>query len=138
MPQPSILDIKYPEPQCQQVRGGLFPLYELTSDYHYEFRFRGLPVVTVVPAGFRYSATFGSFLFWRKDIHKSAHTLFHDWGYTHRGKVTLTCGINADLTKKNVDRLFLQGIRRDLNVQNWRANVASGAFKTLGYILWLT
>lgn len=128
----------YREPNNRQVRGGLFPSYELTTDYDYRFRHLETEVVCRIPKGFRYSATFGSFLFWRKDIHRSAHTLFHDWGYQERGKIVLTCGIVAELTKEDHDNLFLEGIRRDTNVQNWRAAIASGAFKTLGHIVWRT
>lgn len=131
--------------QLTKVRGGLFPKYRLEEDYTFSFQCGQRTASFIIPAGFEYDgASFGSFLFWRKSIHESPYTLAHDWIYHKKGSVKARYhdikgrpnGWPFDLKKKDADRIFLEGIRRDVNVQNWRAAIASGAFKTIGRFFW--
>lgn len=123
-----------------KLRGGLFPKYRLDKDYRFEFQYDHRRAYFWIPAGFEYDgATFGSFLFWRKSLHESKHTLAHDWLYVNLGDVHaryLNHTRVGVLKKEFIDDLFLQAIRREINVQNWRSKIASGAFKTIGWFLW--
>ncbi len=133
--------------QLTKLRGGLFPRYRLDEDYEYNFRFNGNPARFTIPAGYIWDgASFGSFLFWRKSMHTSPHTLAHDWTYDMRGHVKAflvdksgkPSAASFSLTKKDADDNFLQGARRDENIQNWRTYVASGVFKTIAHLYWNT
>lgn len=135
------------QPKLHKIRGGLFPKYRLEEEYKYKFLHNGHISAFTVPKGFEYDgASFGSFLFWRKDMHDSPHTLVHDWGYGVKGNVEAhylhngehETGFKFSLTKKEVDDLFLQGARRDENIQNWRTYIASGVFKTIAWLYWIT
>ena len=132
-------------PKLSIVRGGLFPRFLLLETYRYHFRHKGRKACMDIHAGFRYDgATMGSFLFRRKSIHESAHTLAHDYGYECLGDVvaryTDSLGrpnsAGFSLTRKEIDDMFLQGIRREVNVQDWRSKIASGAIKSVGWFLW--
>lgn len=124
-----------------QLRGGLFPRYKLFCDYDYKFQHQGHLCVFTIPAGFEYDgATMGSFLFWRKSIHTSPHTAAHDYGYYKLGKISARQVGQDDvfsLKKSDIDRMFLEGIRQEVNVQDWRAAIASGVIKTIGWVPWL-
>ena len=124
-----------------KLRGGLFPKYRLDENYRFEFQYGHKRAYFTIPAGFEYDgATYGSFLFWRKSLHETDFTLAHDWLYTNLGKVDARFlnhfEICKNITKKKADDIWLQGARRITNVQNWRAAIASGAFKTIGWLLW--
>lgn len=131
--------------QLTKLRGGLFPKYRLDEDYKFTFQRGHRRVSFIIPKGFEYDgATMGSFLFWRKSVHESPYTVAHDWIYHKKGKVSARYhdilgrpnGWPFSLTKEDADRIFLEGIRRDVNVQNWRSVIASAAFKTIGKIYW--
>lgn len=124
-----------------KLRGGLFPKYRLDKDYHFEFQYGAHRAYFVIPAGFEYDgATFGSFLFWRKSLHETDFTLAHDWLYINLGKVNARYlnhfEIGKAICKQKADDIWLQGARRDANAQDWRVVIASGAFKTIGWLLW--
>lgn len=133
--------------QLTKLKGGLFPKYRLDEEVRFTFQHKGKPASFMIPAGFEYDgASFGSFLFWRKSVHESQYTIAHDWIYHKQGEVSARYhdtlgrpnGWPFNLTKKDADRIFLEGIRRDENVQNWRSVIASAAFKTIGHIFWET
>lgn len=124
-----------------KLRGGLFPKYRLDKDYRYEFQYGAIRAYYDIPAGFEYDgATFGSFLFTRKSAHELKDTLAHDWAYKKLGEVEAravkTNKLIGDITQKRADDNFLQSIRREVNIQDWRTKIASGAFKTIGWLMW--
>ena len=124
-----------------QLRGGLFPKYRLDEDYRFEYQHGQRRAYFTIPAGFVYDgATFGSFLFWRKSLHETDFTLAHDWIYVNLGKVNPRFlnhfEVGKDITKDQADDIWLQAARRVSNVQDWRTKIASGAFKTIGWLLW--
>lgn len=136
-------------PNLTKLRGGLFPRFILNKNYIFWFYdTEGSVSHFTIPAGFEIDgATFGSFLFWRKSLHESAYTLAHDWIYKTSGdvKAVRVSDYRADikqfnstfsLTKTEGDDIFIQGARRQHNIQNWRAALASGILKTLGHIPW--
>ena len=124
-----------------KLRGGLFPKYRLDADYYFQFQWGVRRAYFVIPAGFEYDgATYGSFLFWRKSLHETDFTLAHDWLYANLGKVDVKylnhTPVGKNITKEKADDIWLQAARRDVNVQDWRTKIASGAFKTIGWLLW--
>ena len=125
----------------KKLRGGLFPKYRLEEDYKFEFRHEGKHAYFVIPKGFEYDgATLGSFLFWRRSLHEEPFTLAHDWIYANKGKVGARWMNNnpaGKISKAVADDIFLQGARRDTNVQGWRDKIASGVFKTVAWIYWV-
>ena len=123
-----------------KLKGGLFPKYRLDKDYKFVMRYLNTEIYFTIPAGFEYDgATFGSFLFWRKPMHETAETLAHDWVYENLGHVDaryLNHAKMGKVTQEQADDMYLQALRRKYNVQGWRDRIASGAFKTIGWLLW--
>lgn len=122
------------------IRDGLFPKYRLKEDFEFVFELPPYRYFTI-PAGFEYDgATMGSFLFWRKSLHKTPETLAHDYLYVKLGDVNARHIYGnypaKPFTKKEIDDMFLRAARRTVNVQDWRAAIASGVFKTIGSIMW--
>lgn len=131
--------------QLTKLRGGLFPKYRLDEELDFIFTHKGRQASFTIEKGFEYDgATMGSFLFWRKPVHEAIYTIAHDWIYLNKGAVGARYldtlgrpnGWPFELEKQGADKIFLEGIRRDINVQNWRSIVASAAFKTIGWIYW--
>lgn len=132
-------------PDLIAIKGGLFPKYRLKKAYRYYFYYKEKTAAFDVPKDFEYDgASFGSFLFWRKSMHKSPHTLAHDWLYSRKGNVSAHVidsegrrkGKPFNLVKKEADTIWLEGARRDENIQNWRTYIASALFKTAGHLYW--
>lgn len=131
--------------QLTQLRGGLFPRYKLLNNYAYKFAHNGHLCEFVIPEGFEYDgATMGSFLFWRKSLHTSPHTIAHDWGYSKLGKVEarylhggeVDTWSTFNLSRNDLDNIFLSGIKQQVNVQSWRSFIARGGIEIFGAILW--
>lgn len=129
-----------PTPKLEIIREGIFPKYKLLEDYKFQYRRNGRDEYFIIPAGFVYDgATFGSFLFWRKSLHKTPETLAHDYLYIMLGDVSPKYMNHApaeNVSKRQADKIFMNGARRITNVQGWRAAIASGAIKTVGTFLW--
>lgn len=133
------------EIKLRQIKGGLFPKYELLEPFRYEFYHGDEIAFFVIPKGFQYDgATMGSFLFWRKSAHTATHTAAHDWGYTVLGKVKARYDEDDeynfhrtfDLTRYELDYLFERGLAKDLNVQSWRRYIAWAAIRSVGGLFW--
>lgn len=131
--------------QLTKLKGGISPKYRLEEDYDFVFEHKGKMAEFTIPSGFEYDgATGGSLLFTRRSMHEHPVTLAHDWGYYKVGKVGARYqdllgrpnGHSFDLSKKFLDDIFLQALRRDVNVQSWRDRIASGAFKTIAHLFW--
>jgi hypothetical protein len=133
-----MLSMLHIQPSLEQIRGGLFPKYKLLENYTYWFSHGIDSAAFDIPDGFEYDgATLGSFLFWRRPVHTSRHTLAHDYAYSVCGDVEAMCNMEQfSLTKQRVDELFLQGIRREINVPDWKALIASVAIKSIGAFYW--
>lgn len=129
------------KPRIKKISGGLIPQYRLLQDYRYYFYFNSKQSYVDIPKGFEYDgATDGGLLFTRKNIDELGAPLFHDYAYTKLGDVAAqyidNLSIAFSLNKAEVDRIFLEDIRRNVNVQDWRALIASIAVKTIGSIFW--
>lgn len=133
------------QPKLIELQGGMFPKFQLAEDYRFLFDHGGSKAAIDVKAGYIYDgATLGSFLFWRKSMHREGATLVHDYGYEKQGRDVARYldslgrpnGPAFDLTKQELDGLWLRWARRVTNVQGWRDRIASGAFKSFAWFIW--
>ena len=148
--------MKTQRPEVLKLKGGLFPKYVLLKDYTYSFKlspkdykaitgcapfisYKSVIMRFVIPAGFEYDgATMGSFLFWRKSVHESPHTLAHDWLYVQKGDVKAATekGKTYSIPRHIADELFSRGLAYDENVQGWRKEIADFMISAFGGLFW--